>query len=143
MPEIKQNSGEKRQKLFCFYEGVVIIPGIIRLRDAPYYLGMNKTFFRDSVQPYLTRIPIDKRGIGFSRVELDCWIAYTKATVGQPPKKIPPWETVSTQKMRSSFLTEANSSLPVKEEFPMPEVPTPSDLDKIIKKTIALDKSQL
>ena len=81
---IKQLQKDSRDHFI--YKGMAFIPGIVRLRDAPYYLGMNKTFFRDSVQPYLTRIPIDKKGIGFSRLELDCWIAYARPLSVNPLK---------------------------------------------------------
>lgn len=48
-----------------------IQPKVIRLRDAPAYLGMNKNYFNQQVRPYLTEIPIGEKGIGFDRLELD------------------------------------------------------------------------
>jgi hypothetical protein len=69
-----------------------ILPKIIRLRDAPAYLGMNKNHFNAEVRPYLTEIPIGEIGIGFDRLELDQWVAYTKQASGRPPKRRQPWE---------------------------------------------------
>ncbi len=119
---------------------ILLIPGIVRLRDAPYYLGMNKTFFRDAVQPYLTRIPIDKKGIGFSRIELDCWIAYTQATIGQPPKKTPPWEDINQplQAFSTTQHSKQRKKLIVKKRQ-LPKKPTAADLEELVKKTISSD----
>ena len=113
----------------------------MRLRDAPYYLGMNKTFFRNSVQPYLTRIPIDKKGIGFSRLELDCWIAYTQTTIGQPPKITPPWETSDLSSPRKMTQTKLNK-LPRRARIQknlLKGKPTAADLDQLVKKTLSAD----
>jgi hypothetical protein len=50
-----------------------IIPRIIRMRDAPGYLGMDKNRFSAEVRPLLTEIPMGVQGIGFDRLELDAW----------------------------------------------------------------------
>jgi hypothetical protein len=63
-----------------------ILPKIIRLRDAPVYLGTNKNYFNMQIRPYLTEIPIGDIGIGFDRLELDLWVEYTKGASGRPPK---------------------------------------------------------
>ena len=49
-------------------------PRIIRLRDAPAYLGMDRNLFNAEVRPFLTEIPIGVQGIGFDRLELDAWV---------------------------------------------------------------------
>ena len=128
---------------FFIYEGAPLIPGIVRLRDAPYYLGMNKTYFRDQVQPYLTRIRIDKKGIGFVRAELDQWIAYTQATLGQPPKSTPPWKipdqsppiqmssTVQYSKKPPRKITVKKKSLTGK--------PTAKDLENLVNRMVSSD----
>jgi hypothetical protein len=123
-----------------------IIPGIVRLRDAPFYLGMNKTFFRNTVQPYLTRIPIDQRGIGFNRIELDRWIAYTQATLGQPPLKQPPWENPDT----AASFTESSSRRAVGAQKPTQKLkvrkatlrgkPTPTDFCDLVNQMMTLPK---
>lgn len=50
-----------------------IIPRIIRFRDAPFYLGMDKNRFNTEVRPSLTEIKIGTQGIAFDRIELDAW----------------------------------------------------------------------
>ena len=42
-----------------------LLPRIIRFRDAPFYLGMDRNRFNREVRPQLTQIPIGKQGIGF------------------------------------------------------------------------------
>jgi hypothetical protein len=50
-----------------------VAPRIIRHRDAPAYLGMDRNRFDLLVRPALTEIPIGVQGIGFDRLELDAW----------------------------------------------------------------------
>ncbi len=63
-----------------------ILPRIIRLRDAPGYLGMDPNRFNEEVRPYLIEIPIGKQGIGFDRLDLDAWIEDYKSRNGRPGK---------------------------------------------------------
>jgi hypothetical protein len=42
-----------------------IAPRLIRMRDAPAYLGMDKNRFNSSVRPFLTEIPLGKQAIAF------------------------------------------------------------------------------
>ena len=51
-----------------------ISPRIIRLRDAPAYLGMNRNLFNECVRTQLTELPIGEQGVGFDRIELDAWV---------------------------------------------------------------------
>lgn len=51
-----------------------IIPRLIRLRDAPVYLGMERHRFNEVVRPNLTEIPIGSQGIAFDRLDLDAWV---------------------------------------------------------------------
>lgn len=48
-------------------------PRFIRLRDAPFYLGMDKNRFNQEVRPSLTEIKIGTQGVAFDRNELDAW----------------------------------------------------------------------
>ena len=48
-----------------------IVPRLIRHRDAPAYLGMDRNRFDAEVRPFLTEIPIGDRGIAFDRLDLD------------------------------------------------------------------------
>ncbi|MCP4474183.1 MAG: hypothetical protein GY821_06380 [Gammaproteobacteria bacterium] len=54
------------------------LPRIIRLRDAPCYLGMSRMVFMREVRPFVPEIPIGKRGIGFDRLDLDGWLEQHK-----------------------------------------------------------------
>ena len=56
-----------------------VIPRLIRLRDAPFYLGMDRNRFNAEVRPYLTQIPIGEQGIAFDRLELDAWVEQYKS----------------------------------------------------------------
>jgi predicted DNA-binding transcriptional regulator AlpA len=61
-----------------------LIPRLIRLRDAPFYLGMDRNRFNAEVRPYLTQIPIGEQGIAFDRLELDAWVEQYKSRNGRP-----------------------------------------------------------
>jgi hypothetical protein len=41
------------------------LPRLIRLRDAPSYLGMDRNRFNQTVRPSLIEIPIGDQGIAF------------------------------------------------------------------------------
>jgi predicted DNA-binding transcriptional regulator AlpA len=70
-----------------------LCPRIIRLREAPRYLGMDRNRFNAEVRPYLTEIPIGTQGIGFDRLELDAWVDDHKTRNGRPPRKgAIPWD---------------------------------------------------
>ncbi|MBM3300884.1 MAG: hypothetical protein FJY85_13130 [Deltaproteobacteria bacterium] len=60
-----------------------IQPRVIRLRDAPAYLGMDKNRFNAEVRPYLVEIPIGSQGIGFDRLDLDRWFEDYKECNGR------------------------------------------------------------
>jgi len=65
----------------------LVQPRIIRFRDAPFYLGMDRNRFNAEVRPYLTEVPIGKQGIGFDRLELDAWLDDYIARNGRPAQK--------------------------------------------------------
>jgi hypothetical protein len=52
----------------------MILPRLIRLRDAPAYLGMDRHRFNDEVRSTLIEIPIGNQGIAFDRLDLDAWV---------------------------------------------------------------------
>jgi hypothetical protein len=64
-----------------------IAPRIIRFRDAPRYLGMDRNRFNAEVRPYVTEVRIGTQGIGFDRLELDAWFEDYKARNGRPARK--------------------------------------------------------
>jgi hypothetical protein len=61
-----------------------ILPRIIRIRDAPFYLGMDKNRFNEEVRPSLTEMKIGTQGIAFDRLELDAWVDDFKNKFGTP-----------------------------------------------------------
>jgi len=65
---------------------VFLLPRLVRLRDAPAYLGMDRNRFNREVRPYLTRIPIGQQGIAFDRLELDAWVEDYVSRNGRRPK---------------------------------------------------------
>lgn len=62
-------------------------PRIVRFRDAPFYLGMDRNRFNTEVRPHLTELPIGTQGIGFDRLELDAWVEDYKSRNGRPARK--------------------------------------------------------
>src|SRR5436190_8188940 len=57
---------------------------LIRLRDAPTYVGMDKNRFNTEVRPALIEIPIGIQGIAFDRLDLDAWVDHYKRCSGRP-----------------------------------------------------------
>lgn len=57
---------------------------LIRHRDAPGYLGMDKNKFRREVKPYVTVIPLGKRAVAYDRLDLDAWADQYKRRNGRP-----------------------------------------------------------
>ena len=69
-------------------------PRVIRLRDAPGYLGMDRNRFHKEVRPYITVIPYGTQGIAFDVLDLDDWLDDYKSRNGRPgqPKGERPWD---------------------------------------------------
>lgn len=65
---------------------IFLLPRLVRLRDAPAYLGMDRNRFNNEVRPDLTSIPIGKQGIAFDRLELDAWVEDYISRNGRRPK---------------------------------------------------------
>lgn len=61
----------------------LIQPRLIRYRDAPFYMGMDKNRFNKEVRPFITDIPIGIQGIAFDRLDLDEWIDEYKSRAGR------------------------------------------------------------
>ena len=110
-----------------------LAPGIVRARDAAFYLGMNRNYFRDHVKPYLSTIPIGAHGKGFDRLDLDRWIMYAKTVLGAPPEKTPPWENLEVNLpalAEKKKETAEGTAAAFKPSFH--KKPTPRDLEKVI-----------
>ena len=65
---------------------IVLLPRLVRLRDAPAYLGMDRNRFNTEVRPCLTTIPVGQQGIAFDRLELDAWVEDYISRNGRRPK---------------------------------------------------------
>src|SRR3954462_15666790 len=64
-----------------------LLPRLVRFRDAPFYLGMDRNRFNAEVRPSLTEIPIGTQGIAFDRLELDAWVEQYKDRNGRPAQR--------------------------------------------------------
>ena len=73
--------------------GILIMPRVLRLRDAPRYLGMNRNLFNSDVRPFLTAVRIGRQGVAFDRLELDAWWEQYKSRNGRPAaRRNMPWD---------------------------------------------------
>jgi hypothetical protein len=66
---------------------MTILPRLIRYRDVPRYLGMDRNRFNTEVRGSLTEVPIGVQGIAFDRLELDEWVDQYIASNGRPGRK--------------------------------------------------------
>jgi len=71
---------------------IALVPRLVRFRDAPGYLGMDRNRFNTEVRPYLTKIPIGRQGIAFDRLELDAWVEDYISRNGRPAKRSELWD---------------------------------------------------
>ena len=67
-----------------------LLPRVIRLRDAPRYLGMDRNRFNREVRPYVGEIPIGIQGVAFDRIDLDAWLEEYKSRNERRPKAFIP-----------------------------------------------------
>jgi len=63
-----------------------LLPRFIRLRDAPFYIGMDRNRFNAEVRQFLTCIPVGRQGVAFDRLELDAWVDDYVSCNGRRPK---------------------------------------------------------
>jgi predicted DNA-binding transcriptional regulator AlpA len=68
-------------------------PRLIRLRDAPTYLGMDRNRFNSEVRPTLIEIPIGEQGVAFDRLDLDAWVDHYIQCNGRPAHRRNVWDT--------------------------------------------------
>jgi hypothetical protein len=57
---------------------------VIRLKDAPGYLGMDRNRFNTDVRPYVTEMRMGKQGVAFDRLDLEAWFEEYKSRNGRP-----------------------------------------------------------
>ncbi len=74
---------------------IALLPRLVRLRDAPAYLGMDRNRFNREVRPQLTIIPIGRQGIAFDRLELDAWVDDYVSRNGRPAERSETWDAES------------------------------------------------
>ena len=86
-----------------------ILPRLLRLKDAPSYLGMNKNLFNQLVRPYLISIPIGVQGIAFDRIDLDDFAEQYKFCNGRPCQKT--GEIIWDVKERPAFASAKGSGI--------------------------------
>jgi hypothetical protein len=86
---------------------VVLLPRIIRCRDAHAYLGMDRNRFNREVRRHVTEIPIGIQGIGFDRLELDAWLEEYKSRNGRPGR----WKGVKSWDARGSPASSCEAGL--------------------------------
>ena len=55
------------------------IPRVLRLKDAPHYLGMDIHRFNADVRPGVPEFRIGNQGIAFDRLDLDRWFDQYRA----------------------------------------------------------------
>ena len=97
-----------------------ILPRLIRLRDAPRYLGMDPNRFNAEVRPYLTEMPIGKQGVAFDKIDLDAWAEQYKSRNGRPGKAMkggPPWDAKEHRGSSKGAKSGTSRNKLEKEEF--------------------------
>jgi hypothetical protein len=67
-----------------------IVPRLLRAKDAPAYLAMDRSLFKKLVEPYVTKRKTSAGHVTFDRLELDAWVDNTRDRYGRPPA--PPTE---------------------------------------------------
>ena len=92
-----------------------LLPRLIRQRDAPFYLGMDRNRFNQEVRPLLIEIPIGDQGIAFDRLDLDAWADQYKSRNGRPasnPRGNTSWDANEVQGcgIAAGFGTSKNRS---------------------------------
>ncbi|MFW2571663.1 hypothetical protein ACN4Z3_12295 [Legionella sp. 29fVS95] len=84
---------------------------MIRLRDAPSYLGMDRHRFNEEVRPNLLEIPIGNQGVAFDRLDLDAWVDDYIHCSGRPAvtkqRSLEQWD----EKNRPLSLKEVSTSI--------------------------------
>ena len=81
-----------------------IEPRLIRMRDAPRYLGMDRNRFNLEVRPHVTCIPIGKQGKAFDRQELNRWADHYIALHGQRTTAPQHTATCETAQIKQRYL---------------------------------------
>jgi hypothetical protein len=98
----------RRQTANC--AGRTFQPRLIRLRDAPYFFGMDKNRFNREVRPFLTEIRIGKQGRAFDRLEMEAVAEDYKSRNGRPAaERSKPWDN-QRRRVSSSVVGSGTST---------------------------------
>ena len=96
---------------------IQLLPRLVRLRDAPGYLGMDRHRFNDEVRPNMTEIPIGSQGVAFDRLDLDAWVDDYKRCSGRPAvtrqRSLEQWD----EKNRQVFSKEGSTGMLIKQSL--------------------------
>ena len=88
-----------------------IVPRVIRMRDAPTYLGMDRNRFNLIVRPRLTEVSMGIQGLAFDRLDLDAWWEQYKSCNGRPAaRRNKPWDKQKEECLVSSSEAESGIS---------------------------------
>lgn len=60
------------------------IPRVLRAKDAPAYLGMDRNKFNKIVKPKLVSVKFGSHSVAYDRLDLDAWWEQYKSCYGQP-----------------------------------------------------------
>ena len=88
---------------------LVLQPRFIRFRDAPAYLGMDRSKFNEMVRPFLTEIPLGKQAVAFEKVEIDAWADHYIQRNGRRPRAQLPEDDLCQIVTRNSPATRAHA----------------------------------
>jgi len=103
----------RRQASNC--AGRAFLPRLIRLRDAPYFFGMDKNRFNREVRPFLTEIRVGKQSVAFDRLEMEAAAEDYKARNGRPAaERSKPWD--NQRRRVSSSVVGCGTSIRSSEE---------------------------
>ena len=89
-----------------------IEPRVIRLTDAPAYLGMGAKYFNEHVRPYVELVNLGGNHMKmFDRLDLDAWWEHHKAANGRPAQENLAWQKepqVLERKVKSGTLKKSS-----------------------------------
>lgn len=98
-----------------------ILPRLIRLRDAPSYVGMDRHRFNDEVRPALIEIPIGNQGVAFDRLDLDAWVDDYIQCSGRPAvtkqRNLEKWDEKNRQVSLKEGITGTSIKRSLDSEF--------------------------
>ena len=91
---------------------LILQPRVIRFKDAPGYLGMNRNRFNAEVRPFIAEVPMGKQGVAFDRLDLDDWFDDYKSRNGRPgqPKGERLWDAKERQGSSKELVTGISTS---------------------------------